>query len=60
MKKKKVVTITQSQAIILQAMEFISNDWQRCDDETGAECRGRNCHVGAHRAIVLLEKLVPK
>lgn len=43
-----------------KAMVEISLDWQRCDLETGEECNGLSCHVGAHRAIKILEIAIAK
>lgn len=40
---------------LVQAKRAIDEDWKRCDDETGQECHGPACKVGAHRAIHWIE-----
>lgn len=42
----------------LKASKAIDKDWRRCDDETGEECRGVRCPVGAHRAQVYLYRIL--
>jgi len=37
-----------------KAEKALGKDWERCDEETGRECPGIKCWVGAHRALVYL------
>lgn len=39
------------------AMNALTSEWDRCDDETGEECKGADCHIGAHRAVAILDDL---
>ena len=34
----------------------LGDDWYRCDKETGQECRGEKCQVGAHCAMAYLDR----
>ena len=38
----------------IAAILDIGKDWNRCDEETGRECRGFSCQDGSHRAIAKL------
>lgn len=43
-----------------RAMIEISKDWERCDLGTGEGCPGIICHVGAHRALKIIESACAK
>lgn len=38
-----------------KAEKALGDDWERCDEQTGRECRGEKCHMGAHRAMSSLD-----
>jgi hypothetical protein len=40
----------------LKKAQALGEDWERCDEETGRECRGVKCKVGAHRALSYLDR----
>lgn len=42
----------------LAAYRAIDKGWERCDQETGRECRGVRCALGAHRAMVYLHRIM--
>ena len=42
----------------LSAYKAIDKDWERCDAETGRECRGVRCAVGSHRAMIFLHRIM--
>lgn len=38
------------------ARDAINEDWTPCNENTeGIECKGYKCHVGAHKALAILE-----
>lgn len=37
-----------------RAEKALGAEWERYDEETGAECLGEKCPEGAHRALVYL------
>ncbi len=41
-----------------KAQTAIGEDWERCDEESGDECRGEKCKVGAHRAMSCLDHAI--
>lgn len=41
-----------------KARVALGDDWERCDEQTGRECRGEKCQVGAHRAMAYLDRAV--
>lgn len=43
---------------IEKAEKALGEDWERCDEGTGRECPGVKCHVGAHRALVYLSRVI--
>lgn len=43
--------------LVDMAKNAISEDWTPCDNQTGAECPGIECHIGAHKALAILEGL---
>lgn len=52
-------TPSSSAQLVKMAMEAISCDWERCDEESGGECLGIECHIGAHKALAILQSIVP-
>jgi hypothetical protein len=38
-----------------KAQTALGDDWYRCDEQTGRECRGEKCQVGAHCAMAYLD-----
>jgi len=41
-----------------KAEKALGKDWERCDEETGRECPGVTCWLGAHRALVYLNRAI--
>ena len=41
-----------------KADQALGEDWERCDEETGRECQGVRCSIGAHRALVYLHRAI--
>lgn len=41
-----------------KAEKALGEDWERCDEETGRECRGVKCSLGAHRALVYITRAI--
>lgn len=41
---------------ICGALNTLTKDWERCDKETGRECRWLKCHLATHRAVAILER----
>ncbi len=44
--------------LAMKAYRAIQHDWERCDGDTGEECRGAKCLVGAHRAMVYIHRIM--
>lgn len=40
-----------------KAQAALGDDWYRCDEQTGRECRGEKCQVGAHYAMAYLDRV---
>lgn len=40
--------------LIQKAIALLDNSWERCDKETGKECRGPLCEIPTHRVMILL------
>lgn len=48
-------------AAITRALALLGgNQWERCDEETGAECKGARCSFAAHKAAAILERVAVK
>ena len=41
-----------------KAEKALGEDWERCDGETGRECRGLRCFVPTHRALLYLNRAI--
>lgn len=41
-----------------KAEKALGEDWERCDEETGRECPGVRCCLGARRALVYLNRAI--
>jgi hypothetical protein len=39
------------------AMDLLDKNWERCDKETGSECRGLTCDFVEHRVMLILEEI---
>jgi hypothetical protein len=42
----------------LAAYQALAKERERCDEESGQECRGVRCLAGAHRAMVYLHRIM--
>jgi len=54
MKDKRAARIEKAAARVVKLLSSLKN-WERCDKETGAECRGLRCEFPEHQAVIILE-----
>lgn len=40
------------------ASDAIDKNWQRCDEETGEECKAIRCWMSEHRAMAYLDLIL--
>lgn len=40
--------------MVEKAIDMLSKNWERCDKETGKECRGPLCDHVEHRVMIIL------
>lgn len=52
----RVANYSRLRLWVEKAEKALGTKWERCDEETGAECLGEKCSVGAHRALVYLNR----
>ncbi len=47
----------QIENLVHAATSILTKNWERCDRETGEECRGMKCDFPEHRVLAILDQI---
>jgi hypothetical protein len=43
--------------LVAEAINILSQNWERCDKDTGDECKGAQCDFVEHRVMAILDEI---